>query len=94
MSGTLLDSEATLHLRIGCQQIGQALYLNQVKLAMLKGTARELASLSHSAVIERSQFLQNCADQGSPTVKMQLQTIFSGKGARSGEPQDQSLVQK
>ena len=90
----LLQRQTPLLLGFGRDQIGDALGLGEVELAVLEGAARELAGLGQPAEAEPPDRLQRGTDDGAASVQVQLGHHFAGLGIGRLEPHRQAAVDR
>ena len=85
---------APLCLGLGIDEIGKALDLRQIQLAVVKGAAGELAGLGETAPGLPPEHGQHAFDDGRAAVQVEFGHVLARLGARRGEPQHQRLVER
>ncbi|MBB4291586.1 hypothetical protein GGE16_003656 [Rhizobium leguminosarum] len=90
----MLDRKASLHLGLGADQIGQAFDLDEIKLAIFKSPARELALDRHPHTWNRAKRVKQRRQHGSAAMDLQLGDILAGKGIRGRKKQYEAIVDR
>lgn len=82
-----------LRVRVGREEIGEALDLRQVHPPVPKRAPRELAALGEAVAWERAEGGEHGGDDRRAAVHVQLGDVLAGERARRGEPEDERRVE-
>ena len=85
---------ARLRLGLGVDEIGEALDLGEVELAVGEGTGGELAGLRQPHASYRQHRLDDAANHGAAAMDVQLGHVLSRKACRPRQPQHQPAIQR
>ena len=83
-----------LRLGLGLHEIGQALDLGEIELAVLERAARELAGLGEPRAVEREHRVDHRADHGAAAMDVKLGHVLAGEARRRREQQHQAAVDR
>mmetsp|Transcript_16798 Transcript_16798/g.54519 ORF Transcript_16798/g.54519 Transcript_16798/m.54519 type:complete len:222 (-) Transcript_16798:295-960(-) len=81
-----------LRVRLRVDQVAERLHLGQIHTPVGVRLPRELARLGQPVVREAAERLERRADDGGRAVRVQLDGVLAGEGARARQPQHKRLV--
>ena len=82
-----------MRLGLGIDQIGEALDLGEIELAVLERAARELARLGEAGGGEGEQRIEHGADHGAAAMQLQLGHVLAGEARRRREPEHEAAIE-
>jgi hypothetical protein len=88
----LSQSLAALRVGVGKYQVGQTLDAGQIKLAILKGAAREFAGLRRAQTLDLRQRIEYGRDDRTPAMHLQFDGVLSRLAFWAGKEQRQRIV--
>ena len=78
----------------GAGQVGQALDLGQVELAVVEGAAGEFASFGGSQAVHGGQRGGHGGDDGTAPMDMNFRHVLATEAMRTGHPKHQAMVDR
>ena len=82
-----------LRLGLGIDQIGEALDLGEIELAVLERAPRELAGLGEPHAGEGEQRIEHGADHGAAAMQLKLGHVLAGEARRRREPEHEAAIE-
>ncbi len=83
-----------MRLRLGIDEVGEPFDFGQVELAVLEGTARELAGLGEPCAGTRQHRVDDTPDHRAASMHVKLGHVFAGEASRALEPEHKAAVEK
>ncbi len=80
--------------RFGVDQVGQALDLGEIELAVEESPARELSRLGEAAARHFAERIERGSDDGAAAVKLKFGQILARLARRAGEPEHDGPVDR
>ena len=90
----LRESLAALRLGLGVDEIGEALDLGKIELAVLEGAARELAGLGEARSGERQYGLDDLAHHGAAAMHVELGHVLAGEAGGTRKPKHEATIEQ
>jgi hypothetical protein len=90
----MFDRKASLHFSLGTDEIGQPLYLDEIKFAVLKSPAGELTLNRHPNTWNFAKRVKQRRQYGFAAMDLQLGNILTGKRMRGRKKQHQAAIDR